>query len=84
MSDLPKFEMGEWVDLEVSAEVQSGIIKATHTLCVTGILMGSDSKGRTYTYVLAADPPRAYYSGERQCANIAEQRLIKRNEGEKK
>lgn len=72
-----KFDVGEWVNYEVSAEVAGVRLAQTVKFCIVGVALSSNSERQTFTYDLSRDPPQAYHYGSGvQFTAVEEERLI--------
>lgn len=73
----PKFHLGQWVFLEVEAEVSGVKISNTVKLCVVGISMSSDTERLTWNYALSNDPPAPWHYGSGvQFRGVDERKLL--------
>lgn len=59
----PKFHLGQWVYMDVTADANGVKLRQWVNLCVVGISMSSDTERRTWKYHLSSDPPSAYHYG---------------------
>lgn len=62
-TDKPKYQLGDIVQFEVTAEVAGIKLSAIESFTVVGAHMGSSAESRTYSYDLAHRAPEAYYAG---------------------